>query len=113
MTFDQRIQKLLYNCEIEYPAGKFINHFLTYGAGLGLATSLLVYDFFQLNSFLIGLGIFIISELVVYGSLLVISNSKTANIEEILPEFLTLMSGNIRSGLTPDRALLLSARKEF
>lgn len=34
-------------------------------------------------------------------------------IEEVLPDFLSLMASNIRAGLTPDRAMLLSARKEF
>ena len=44
---------------------------------------------------------------------MVMANKRVAVIEELLPDFLSIMSSNIRSGLTYDRALLLSARKEF
>ena len=38
---------------------------------------------------------------------------KALFVEEILPDALQLMAANIRAGITPDRALLLSARPEF
>jgi hypothetical protein len=34
-------------------------------------------------------------------------------VEEILPDALLLMASNMRSGMTPDRAIMLSAREEF
>jgi len=34
-------------------------------------------------------------------------------IEEVFPDFIELMSSNLRAGMTTDRALVLSARKEF
>ncbi|MFA6214524.1 MAG: type II secretion system F family protein [Candidatus Micrarchaeia archaeon] len=33
--------------------------------------------------------------------------------EEVLPDFLSLVASNIRAGLTPDKALIVSARDEF
>lgn len=33
--------------------------------------------------------------------------------EEVFPDFISLMSSNLRAGMTVDRALVLSARKEF
>lgn len=33
--------------------------------------------------------------------------------EEVFPDFISLMSSNLRAGMTVDRALILSARKEF
>jgi archaeal flagellar protein FlaJ len=33
--------------------------------------------------------------------------------EEVFPDFISLMSSNLRAGMTIDRALILSARKEF
>ena len=41
------------------------------------------------------------------------SYSRTKFIESILPEFLSLLSSNIKSGLTIDQAFLLSVRDEF
>ncbi|RLI92833.1 MAG: hypothetical protein DRO92_04825, partial [Candidatus Altiarchaeales archaeon] len=40
-------------------------------------------------------------------------DSKTRQVEEILPDVLQLMSSNIRAGLTTDKALILSGRPEF
>jgi hypothetical protein len=43
----------------------------------------------------------------------VITDNRAKFTDEILPDALNLISSNIRSGLTPDQALLLSARPEF
>jgi len=50
---------------------------------------------------------------VVYMYLLLGVNSRAEKVEEVLPDFLELMASNIRSGLTPDKALIVSAREEF
>jgi flagellar protein FlaJ len=41
------------------------------------------------------------------------ADNRTRFIEEMIPDFLRLLSSNIRSGFTIDKALLLSARPEF
>jgi len=41
------------------------------------------------------------------------ANSRASKVEEVLPDFLELMASNIRSGLTPDKSLLVAARPEF
>ena len=40
-------------------------------------------------------------------------DAKAKFVEKVLPDALQLMSSNLRAGLTPDRALLLSSRPEF
>jgi len=45
--------------------------------------------------------------------LVLLGDSRTNQVEEILPDALMLISANIRAGLTPDRAIWLSARPEF
>lgn len=42
-----------------------------------------------------------------------LAERRKSEIEEVLPDALLLMSANVESGLTIDRALLLSARDEF
>lgn len=39
--------------------------------------------------------------------------SRIKKMEEVFPDFISLMSSNLRAGMTIDRALILSARKEF
>jgi flagellar protein FlaJ len=48
-----------------------------------------------------------------YGLLVVTAAQRISLVEDILPDFLSIMASNIRSGMTYDRALLLSSRKEF
>ncbi|MFA6213983.1 MAG: type II secretion system F family protein [Candidatus Micrarchaeia archaeon] len=56
---------------------------------------------------------FVVVHALVYSYLLLGSNSRAAKVEEALPDFLALVASNIHSGLTPDKALLVSAREEF
>jgi pilus assembly protein TadC len=63
----------------------------------------------------LALGAFtiIVVHAVAYANLVLTSNSRAAKVEEVLPDFLSLVSSNIRAGLTSDRALIISARDEF
>lgn len=45
--------------------------------------------------------------------LILVASARSKAVEEILPDALQLMAANIRSGLTPDKSLLLAARPEF
>jgi flagellar protein FlaJ len=64
----------------------------------------------------VGLGVFIGFN-VVYFSMRFMHNLKKAErikkIEDVFPDFLSLVSSNLRAGMTVDRAMLLSARPEF
>jgi pilus assembly protein TadC len=53
------------------------------------------------------------SPLVIAAYLVMRADKRTSQIEEMFPNFLSIMASNIRSGVTFDRALLLSGRKEF
>lgn len=56
---------------------------------------------------------FLITHIVAYTYLVLGANSRASKVEEVLPDFLSLMASNVRSGLTPDKALIVSAREEF
>jgi len=56
---------------------------------------------------------FAVVHIVAYGYLLLGSTSRAAKVDEVLPDFLSLVASNIRSGLTTDRALITSTREEF
>lgn len=81
--------------------------------GLLLFFSLLaLFSLIGLSS-LIALSIFFIFEAFMHGILILVAESRANFADEILPDVLSLFSSNIRSGLTPDKALMLTARPEF
>ncbi len=55
----------------------------------------------------------VIIYLLLYFRITLARDKKVRLIEEALPDALQLMASNLKSGMTPDRALLLSARDEF
>jgi len=113
MDHIKNLGKMLYCAGVEMPAMRFAMQTLVYAVGFGLAAALV---FLQVSLSLSSLIFAIVFSAVIfsiYVILLLTANSRIALAEDALPDFLSLMSSNIRSGLTPDRALSLSARREF
>jgi len=113
MSSMETFRRFLYSCEIKLEPESFIINAFFYGLALSIGLGLIFYNNELTMLLLISASLFVITQAIAYGSVIVIANSRIQMIEEVLPDFLTLMSGNIRSGLTTERALLLSARKEF
>lgn len=69
------------------------------------------------GNFVVAGVVFIVVFIVVFTSLKFISSLKKSarvrKIEDIFPDFLQLVSSNLRAGMTVNRAMLLSAREEF
>ena len=102
---------LNYN-DIEMDARRFSTYLLAVSfASVGIITVALTSDpTLALAASVLAFGI---THIVVYTYLMLGANSRAAKVEEVLPDFLSLVSSNIRSGLTPDKALIVSARDEF
>lgn len=94
---------------------KFIANTFVYGVIFGLVIGITLYLFKLSLSLILILSIvsFLLVQIVSCGLLVVISDKRKNFVEEVLPDMLQLMSANIRSGLTPDKALAFSARPEF
>jgi len=86
-----------------------------YGLALAVVTLFvgLLFDFSIYISIVLGISTFAVFEAIMHAIPLMIADSRANFTEEILPDALRLISSNIRSGLTPDKAFLLSARPEF
>jgi len=54
-----------------------------------------------------------VTNIIIYLWLILLVDKKAKLIEEALPDALQLMSSNLKAGMTPDKALLLSSRPEF
>lgn len=115
MSFMDKMQTLLNNSSVEMKAGKFLTSVVLAATAFSLGVAIIMFLLNYHNNTVVITGgvLFIIFLGVFYGFLLIRSNARIAEIEMSLPDFLSLMGSNLRSGLTPDRAFILSVRKEF
>ncbi len=107
---------LLKYCDIAVDPDKFIGFVLLFGLGVAFAIAINLMIIFSLtfDTFLFTfIFSYIIFELIVYMWLVLRADAKGKFVENILPDVLLLMSMNIRSGMTTDRALIMTARPEF
>jgi flagellar protein FlaJ len=94
---------------------RYLGFSMFFSVMLGLVAFILAL-FFDLTvgkSALVGLVAVATFNLITVGAIYNSVDKRAKQTEEILPDALILMSSNIKSGLTPDRALLMSAREEF
>ncbi len=108
----REIQGMLHSADLEYDAWDFSAKICYAGAILAIITGELMWSYGPI-AIVDAVAVFALFITSTYAVLMVMANKRVAVIEELLPDFLSIMSSNIRSGLTYDRALLLSARKEF
>jgi len=113
MSFKGLVTQLLIYADIEEPVNKVVYGLIKTMIGMTLIMGALLF-YGPLFYFIIGM---IITPFIVIGTffaILYFQGVQRANItEEVLPEALVLMSTNLKSGLTPDKALLMTARPEF
>ncbi|MEO0282058.1 MAG: type II secretion system F family protein [candidate division WOR-3 bacterium] len=109
------IRKYLTYANFQINHEKYAGFSIIYGLILFITTlSLLrVLDFSYKTSLTASIAIFIVFEFFMHGVLVLVSENRANFADEILPDVLNLLSSNIRSGLTPDKALMLTARPEF
>ena len=93
---------------------RFIGFTFFYSLFLG---AVIAFDLFMIgwgiNGIIIGLGIGGLILGATQLSIILIADSRAAEVEKVLPDALQLMSANIRAGMTVDRAIWLAARPEF
>ena len=105
-------QQLVYaNIRIEKKS--FAGFIILFSLGLGLAVAINAFAFFGLPFFPTLILVFFSINAVVFYWLYMVSESKARFVEKILPDVLQLISSNIKAGLTVEKALFASARKEF
>jgi len=88
---------------------------ILYGLGVCVITFLagFLFDFSIYISIVLCISAFAVFEAIMHAIPIMIADSRANFTDEILPDALRLISSNIRAGLTPDKAFLLSARPEF
>ncbi|MEM5792966.1 MAG: type II secretion system F family protein [Candidatus Aenigmatarchaeota archaeon] len=93
----------------------YFGFLIIYGIIIGIITFVFLNltKLTSINKIIIPFGVFVFFEITFHYSIVMIADKRSKTAEEVLPDALKLMSSNIRSGLTTDKALMLSARPEF
>lgn len=111
--FREDYTELLKYSNIKINPDSFLGFILFFGFGLSLAIAFYPSAKYNFNYLLAVFTIFIIIEVFIFTWLSLKADKKSRFVENVLPDFLQLMSSNLRAGMTTDKALLLSAREEF
>ncbi|MCX6768902.1 MAG: type II secretion system F family protein [Candidatus Micrarchaeota archaeon] len=109
----ERINRLLNHCDIGTPAKKFAFFTMWFPTLVGFIAAVALVNEPTPIVFAAMVATAVVLEVMIFGYLLLLKNNRVEDAEEVLPDFLLLVANNIRSGMTPDRALLISAKDEF
>jgi flagellar protein FlaJ len=113
-AYVQWLSKQLIYADISMSVEKFLSLSFLYSLAFALFVYALLLIFGQvLFSFIVLFTVFFGFHLLIDLLVVLIGDKRGKFVEEVLPDALQLMAANIRSGLTPDKALLFTARPEF
>ena len=110
------VERYIQYCDFRISPIRLIGFMILFGIGISFTASFLLFllNFVDSLFFAITWMIsFVAFEVAVHGILIFIADGRANFVEEILPDALQIISANLRSGLTPDKAILTSARPEF
>ena len=96
---------------IEKSPAKYHNSIILTSSIIAILTSILA--FFLKTKIYYGLIAFIILNIFFYFKISIKASARIKKMENVFPDVISLMASNLRSGVTIDKAFLLSARPEF
>ncbi len=109
-------EKLFMYLGIRISSRKFVINMLMFSFTLSVVSTIVTSIVFKWPYFLVVIGFFLTFALVMGGIYLFLdlqAEGRGKQVEKVLPDALQLVASNIKSGLTTERALLVSARPEF
>ncbi|MBM3281868.1 MAG: hypothetical protein FJY86_00820 [Candidatus Diapherotrites archaeon] len=101
---------------IRISSRKFVINMIMFSFTLSVVSTIVTSIVFKWPYFLVVIGFFLTFLLVMGGIYLFLdlqAEGRGKQVEKVLPDALQLVASNIKSGLTTERALLVSARPEF
>jgi archaeal flagellar protein FlaJ len=109
----KRIKNFLSYSSVKVDHDNFIGFVTSTSILLGIIAGFFLGLFFRKPFWIFFLSVMLLTNIVIYLWLIFLVDKKVKHIEKSLPDALQLMASNLRAGMTPDKALLLSARPEF
>jgi archaellum biogenesis protein FlaJ (TadC family) len=107
-----RVGRLLEFADIPISPRKFL-WFNAWFSILGSAFMILIHYQNPMLAAFSYVAMFALINLGIFGFLMIVKNRRAEVSEEALPDYLLLFSNNIRSGYTPEEAMIVSAKSEF
>jgi Flp pilus assembly protein TadB len=111
--FADKITQSLAYLDIDVDVKRFLGFLLAFGFAISIGIGINAMLLFQIHFLLGFFGSFLFFVGGVYLWLTMAAEAKGKSIELMLPDALQLISSNIKSGLTTERALFVSARPEL
>ncbi len=109
----KRINAFLSYTSIEVEHENFIGFVTLSSLLIGAVAGLFLGYLLRLPFWIFFLSFMLLSNIIIYLWLVLSVDKKARLVEESLPDALRLMASNLRAGMTPEKALLLSSRPEF
>jgi len=111
----EKYKKLLLTADLGINATVWLGFLVIFNTLLSLAASLIVFIFawnvlYSLISFLV---VFFLFFAITHIFFVLRADANLAFVNNVLPDYISLVVANMRSGLLPEKSLLLSARDEF
>lgn len=110
-------EKRLKDAGVMVPGKEWSVFFFFYSLSVGLTLTFVLYAFgFTRNALVLSsivLGVFALLHVLSEAVLIIAESRKQDFIEKNLPEVLTIISSNVRSGVNIEKAIFMSAKKEF
>lgn len=113
LVLRKKIKNLLSYSNIKVDFENFIGFLNLSSILLGLIAGFFLGFLLQKSFWIFFITFTLLTNIVAYLWILLLIDKKARLIEESLPDALQLMASNLKSGMTPDRAFILSSRPEF
>ncbi|MEM4625526.1 MAG: type II secretion system F family protein [Candidatus Pacearchaeota archaeon] len=110
--FRKRYYKNIKNANIKLNLDGYLIRVTIYGLAISTLFAVLL-KLLKLNPIIIFLTSFILFQIVAYYWTSLKSSTQIRKMESAFPNFIQLMSSNLKAGMTIDKAFLFSARPEF
>ncbi len=109
----KRVKELLLYAGMTVDVKSYLGFIFLFDFSLSFILALFFMLFFKINYLLSFIVIFFLVDAISYMSLHFKADAKARFVEKVLPDVLRLMAGNLKAGITTDKAFILSARPEF
>ncbi len=109
------MNNLMVYAGIETGGDELLGFIIVFSILSSLATGLIAFSItgvglhFAIAFILVGLGV----TALIYVIIILKEDRRTSFVDSVLPDMLSLVVANMRSGMTPEKAMILSARDEF
>ena len=101
------------NAAIKTNPDKYVTRLLIIGLFLSILINIVVSFVFKIGPLVMFIGIFFVLEILFYFWISLKASTRIKQIEDVFPDFIQLMSSNLRAGMTVDHSFLSSARPEL